>query len=89
MNSHVINVLGREVRVKSETSPEMVQEVEEFVNRKLADISVSVKGGDTQLVAILALMNIAEEFLSLSKEQSSGELVGRLHKLLAKVDNHL
>lgn len=81
-------MLGRELRVKSAALPEVVHEIEGFVNGKLAEAACSVKGGDVQVISILALMTIAEAYLSLLKQQGMDE-AGRLHNLLVKVDKHL
>ena len=81
-------MLGRDLQVKSTAPPETVQEIEAFVNRKVADVAVSVTGGDSQVVAILALMTIAEAYLSLVKAQalSQSDESERIKKLLHKLD---
>jgi cell division protein ZapA len=80
--------LGRELQVRSAASPEAVQEIESFVNSKLSGVAASVTGGDSQVVAILTLMTIAEAYLSLVKEQdlSHGQDKERLNRLLQKLD---
>ena len=68
---HRIRVLGRELQVRSAALPEIVQEIEALVNGKLSGVAASVTGGDSQVVAILTLMTIAEAYLSLVKEQEA------------------
>jgi cell division protein ZapA len=68
ISTHSIRVLGRELQVKSTSSPEQVAQVEALVNEKLAEAGAAVSGGDSQIVAILAMMNIAEAYLALKKE---------------------
>lgn len=80
---HRIRVLGRELQVRSTALPETVQEIEALVNGKLSEVAASVTGGDTQIVAILTLMTLAEEYLSLRSEyeavrQHDAERVARL-----------
>lgn len=88
-SSHRIKVLGREILVRSASAPEKVREIESFVNGKVAEVASSVKGGDPQVVAILALMNIAEAYLALAREQeglrNQGEKVSRLLQRLDAV----
>ena len=62
-----------------------------FVNGKLAEVAASIKGNDPQLLAILALMNIAEEHLSLVGEREASEQHDeeRLTMLLRKLDDKL
>lgn len=68
ISTHTIRVLGRELQVKSSASSEHVAQVEALVNEKLAQASAAVSSGDSQIVSILALMNIAEAYLSLKDE---------------------
>ncbi|SNB46339.1 cell division protein ZapA [Geobacter sp. DSM 9736] len=88
MNSHRIRVLGRELLVKSEAPPEKVREVEAFVNDKISEVAASVKGGDPQIVAVLALLNIAEAYLDLfSKYEVSKRQEEKLSDLLQRIDD--
>lgn len=88
MNSvHRIRVMGRELQVRSAAPVESVRRVEAFVNEKLAEVAASVKGGDPQVVAVLALMNIGEAYLNLVREnelirQELDESIGRLLRRL-------
>ncbi len=90
--SHRVSVLGKEITVKSSASPEYVREVETLVNRKLAEAQASVPVvGDPQIPIIIALMNLAETCLSLSREleekgRTEKEIMSRLVK---RIDNAL
>jgi cell division protein ZapA len=82
-------VLGRELKVRSISSAESVREVEAFVNERLAEVAASVKTTDSQIVAILTLMNIAESYLALAREsdmckQQGSERISRLLYLLER-----
>jgi len=84
--THSIKVLGRELQVKSTASPEHVAQVEALVNEKVAEVSAATT--DTQVVGILALLNIAEAYLALKNEceeerRSSRE---RLTSLVERLD---
>ena len=69
ISTHSIRVLGRELQVKSASSSEQVAQVEALVNDKLAEAAAAISGGDSQIVAILAMMNIAEAYLALKNER--------------------
>ncbi len=88
---HRVRLLGRELQVKSLASAETVQEVEAFVNEKLAEVASSVRTGDSQIIAILALMNIAEAYLALAKENESSRQEGRerVVRLIRRLDSTL
>lgn len=88
---HRINVLGRELQVRSSAPPEEVRAVEHYVTTKLAEVEAAIKGSDPQLVAILTLMNIAEEFLTLVRGNEASRKHGmeKLTMLLKKIDDSL
>lgn len=84
---HHIRLLGRELQVRSRASSELVREVETYVNAKLAEVEAMLRSGDSQLVAILTLMNIAEDYLTMLREhevcrQSVVERMSRMLQLL-------
>ena len=83
-------MLGRELQVRSTSSAESVREVEAFVNEKLAVVAASVKTNDSQIVAILALMNIAESYLALVRENASSRQQGRerISRLLQQLESN-
>ena len=65
MQNHSIEVqlLGQRVALKSQENPEFVQEVVDLVTLKLQQAERRVKGSAAHQVALLALMDLAEEFL--------------------------
>lgn len=92
MNSlHRIKVLGRELQVRSTASPEQVRQIESFVNATIAEIEASTRINDQQVIAILALLNIAESYMEISwKSSESGRADNdRLTRLLYRVEDAL
>lgn len=90
--SHRISVLGKEITVKSSATAEHVREVEALVNRKLAEAQASIPVvGDPQVPIILALMNLAESCLSLSRELEEQEQAGKetMTRLVKRIDSAL
>jgi cell division protein ZapA len=89
--SHRVKVLGRELQVRSTATAESVREVETFVNEKLKEVASSVNTSDTQIVAILALMNISESYLALLKgnDELTKEGNERISRLLGEVQRNL
>lgn len=84
---HRIRVLDRDIQVRSTADSETVSDVESFVNETLAKLADSVKTGDMQVVAILALMNIAEEYLLLAKatEASRTSNSDRIQRIIQRI----
>lgn len=92
MNSaHRIRVMGRELQVKSAASAESVRKIEAFVNERLTEVATSVKGFDSQLIAILTLMNLSEAYLNLVRENESirQQADERVTRLLQRLDENL
>lgn len=83
-SSHRVTVMGRELQVRSSASAATVDEVARYINDTAARVAESVKSGDTQLVTLLTLLNIAEEYMSL--RQQAQDVVSRL---VQQVDNAL
>jgi len=90
-SSHRVRVLGRELQVRSQASAESVRAVEAFVNEKLAAVSASLNTTDSQIIAILTLMNIAESYLALISENDAYRKQGseRISRLLYKLESYL
>jgi cell division protein ZapA len=84
-------VLGRELQVRSQASADSVREVEAFVNKKLAEVAASVITSDSQIIAILTLMNIAESYLALAMENDAYRKQGseRISRILYKLERNL
>ena len=88
ISTHTITVLGRDLQVKSASSPEHVAQVEALVNEKLAEAGAALSGGDSQVVVILAMMNIAEAYLAARNEceEERRACRERVAGLLGKLD---
>jgi cell division protein ZapA len=88
ISTHSIRVLGRDLQVKSVSPPEHVAQVEALVNEKLAEADAAVSGGDSQVVVILAMMNIAEAYLAAQKEleEERRSCKERVARLLGRLD---
>jgi cell division protein ZapA len=67
---HRINVLGRELQVRSTASPERVRQIEEYINSRIAEAEDATICADPLIIAVLALLNIAESFIDFSSENA-------------------
>ncbi len=65
---HRINVLGRELQVRSTASSERVRQIEKYVNSRIAEAESSSTCADPLVIAVLALLNIAESFIDFSSD---------------------
>ena len=69
----------------------MVDEVARFVNDAASRVAASVQSGDTHLISLLTLLNIAEEYMALQRQVDSEREQDRtvLGELMARIDNAL
>lgn len=89
--SHRINILGREIQVKSSASAESVREIETYLNERAAEVAVSLPNADQQLVSLLVLLNITESYLALRSDEPSGGagFQQAVDSMVAKIDTAL
>lgn len=90
-SAHRIRILGRELQVRSSAPTEAVQEVESFVNQRLAEVAVSMPNADQQLVTLLTLLNVTESYLVLKRQNGAGDSVppASVDRILRKIDKAL
>ena len=84
-----IKILGQELAVLSDAEDEQVANVVRFVNDKMQDIVQSSDGLRTVDVAILAALNITEDFLKLKgvNQDLCDQLTHRSEKLIQLIEN--
>jgi cell division protein ZapA len=87
-NSYNITILGQELSVLSDSENEQVAEVVQFLNKKMEEILRSGNGLKNLNVAILAALNISEEFLKLKgiNRELCDQLEGRAEKLIQLIE---
>ena len=77
-----VEILGREYTVKSDEGEERVKKIAEYVNEKLKRISENTKTISTLNVAILAAMDIANEYFEVLEGHNS--LTQKVEKIEVK-----
>jgi cell division protein ZapA len=87
-NSYNIRILGQEISVLSDSEDEQVSEVVQFLNKKMEEILRSGNGLKNLNVAILAALNISEEFLKLKgiNRELCDQLESRSEKLIQLIE---
>jgi cell division protein ZapA len=90
IKAHLVTVLGREIPVRSAAPEEKVREVEAFVNAKLDGIHARLTTADPQLLATLALLNLAELYLEQQKQQTASKTPDtKINDMLERLDSAL
>jgi cell division protein ZapA len=66
-----VEILGQEYTVKSDEGEERVKDIAEYVNRKIKEVSERTKTVSTLNLAILAAMNIANDYLEAVEDKKA------------------
>ena len=82
-----VEIFGKVYTVRGEKDVEYVRRVAEYVDRKMREISQVTDTVSTSRIAILAALNIADEFFDLREE--TDELESRIKNLSRKIDKAL
>jgi len=84
-----INILGQELAVLSDADDEQVASVVRYVNERMEDILRTNDGLRAVDVAILAALNITEDFLKLKgvNEDLCNQLQRRSERLIRLIEN--
>lgn len=64
-----VSIMGQKFMVKSDSGDDYVEEVAGYVDQKINEVIQSTRSVASLNVAILAAMNIADEFLRLKRDR--------------------
>ena len=86
-----VNILGQKFLVRSESEEHYVSRVAEFVNEKVMEIARKTQSIPSLNVAILAAMNIADEYLRMreKKEQTFQTVEKKIRNVIELIDLQL
>jgi cell division protein ZapA len=86
-----VNIFGHDYTVKTDGDTEHIQKIASYVDEKMGEIVRNTKTVSTLNVAILAALNIADEFFK--EIQKRGELIEevehRSEEIVKAIDNQL
>jgi len=80
-----VTILGQQYSVRSDDDPEKVARVADFVNRRLTDLASRAPTADTHQVTVLALLNLAGEYLE-RVENQGGVDPNRIEKVIERLE---
>ncbi len=86
---HQVEIFGQSYNLRGEGDPKYITEVATYVDKIMRDVSDNTGVADTLKVAILAALNIADDYLSIKKKISSekGEKIEeKISQLIQKID---
>lgn len=82
-----VTILGQQYTFKSNTDPKAIEQVADFVNDRIDEVLSSGYTADTLGAAVLALMNVAGEYLQLRDGNEAVQVQQRLEALLARLED--
>ena len=86
-----IEILGREYNVRSDEGEERVRKIAEYVDQKIKEITEGTKTLSTINVAILAALNIADDYFRAIEDQNhlTRTVKNKSGQLIAMIDSKL
>jgi cell division protein ZapA len=87
-----IEVFGRsyKIRVKGEEDEKYISRLTSYVDQKMQEIAVKSRSADPTKIAVLAALNIADEyFLSQKRLEQVDEGIDRIEAEIASVESNL
>jgi cell division protein ZapA (FtsZ GTPase activity inhibitor) len=83
-----VSILGQHFNLRSDSSPEQVQKIAEFVEGQIHEVTASGRVADTLQAAVLALLNVSARYLhgGGSVQSLPPEADGRLRQLVGRIE---
>lgn len=73
LDSTSVEIYGQSYNVRGEGDPDYLTELARFVDSRMREVAANVATVDPMKIAILAALNIADEFSRYRKERESAE----------------
>ena len=86
-----VRIFGKEYPIASDQNPEYVRTLAAYVDEKMGEVSGGSETATASRVAVLAALNIADEYMRLKneKEKFIGLVEGRVSKVIKMVEEKL
>jgi len=89
--SFTINIFGQKYSFRTDKDKDYVLEIAKYVNKKMEEAASNAKTVTTLNIAILAAMNIADDYfkIRLEKEELIKEIHNRSKEIIDKIDGFI
>lgn len=84
-----VTIFGRTYHLRGDGDPGYMQELAQEVDRRMRDVAAATGTADTLKVAILAALNITDEFIQARRAGVTKDAGRRLGRLVALIDEAL
>jgi cell division protein ZapA len=75
-----VNIYGNEYSIMGEAEPEYILKLAEYINNKMKEIGKTIASGNTTQIAILAALNITDEYFQLQEMKGEGDPAGEMEQ---------
>lgn len=72
-----VDIFGNDYILKADTDDRHIQKVADLVDQRMREVSLSTNSKSTINIAILAALNIADEYLKIKDEKDKAETKAR------------
>lgn len=87
-----IEIYGQKyrIRVKGEEDEKYISHLTSYVDQKMSEVGVKSKSSDAMKIAVLAALNIADEFFLCQKKLGQfSEVIGHMEDEIERLEVHL
>ncbi len=87
-----IEVYGQKykIKVKGEEDEKYISHLTSYLDQKMREVAIKSKSADTVKIAVLAAMNIADEYLVCQKRLDQlNEVLRHMENEIESIENHL
>lgn len=85
-----VSILGQQFHLRSDSSPEQVQQITAFVEGQIQEVTASGRVADSLQAAVLALLNVSAQYLQGgSREELPPDALARLEKMARRIERAL
>jgi cell division protein ZapA (FtsZ GTPase activity inhibitor) len=86
-----VTILGQQFHLRTDSPPEQVQRIAEFVEGQIQEVTASGRVADSLQAAVLALLNVSARYLQ-GESQEAGlpsESRERLRRMVGRIERSL
>lgn len=88
-----VSIFGQSYSIKGDAAPEYILELAAYLNKRMDEVSANITNGTTTQVAILAALNIADEYFQFRNMKTGDSSVSAIeektNRLIAMLDEGL
>ena len=86
-----VSIYGQSYNIKGDASPDYIQQLADYVHEKMEDVSRNVNSSNSLQIAILAALNIADEYFQVRSMNTGieGAVEDKAREIISLLDEGL